>query len=158
MPTSDEAVLAIRHVVQEHGDKHTRLGRPAGIEGIRWFGRLLGWVWPRSYIEVLAKHDGVLVQDAILYGFLESIQVFLLLHDSWHRPAGFWPVASDGSGNFFALAFEHHGRAGEPPIVFFEMIESREQPTYWAADSYAEFVVEHMRRQCERVGCAADAR
>lgn len=62
--TAERAILAIRHVVQDHGDEGTRLGQAALLEGIRWFGGLLGWSWPPSYLEVLGKHDGVMVQDA----------------------------------------------------------------------------------------------
>ena len=155
MATSEDAILAIRHVVQEHGDAHTRLGRAARIEGMQWFGRLLGWSWPRNYVEVLGKHDGVLVQDAIVFGFLESIDAFLLYHDAWHRPAGYWPVAGDGCGNYFCLALRQSAGAEEEPVVFFEMIESRDTPARRVANSYAAFVAKHMRDQCLRLGCTS---
>lgn len=154
MAIVQDAVLAIRHVVQEHGDQCTRIGGPANIESIRWFGRLLGWTWPASYIEVLAQHDGVIVQDAIVFRFLESIEVFLLFHSTWHQPTGYWPVASDGCGNYFALALGPQNSAGECPVVFFEMISSEVDPKFTVAPSYADFVCGHMRKQCERVGCS----
>jgi hypothetical protein len=93
MVTSEHAIMAIRHVVQEHGDDYYRLGRAAGLDGVRWFGTLLGWSWPPSYLEVLAKYDGVLVLDAIIFSFSESIDTFLIFHDSWQKAAGYWPVA-----------------------------------------------------------------
>src|SRR5690348_3151312 len=117
--TSERAILAIRHVVQDHGDVGTCLGRAAHCDGICWFGGLLGWSWPPSYLEVIAKHDGVTVQDAWVFGFLESVERFLLLHGEWHKPDGYWPVASDGCGNYFALSFGHLGLSGEVPVVFF---------------------------------------
>jgi hypothetical protein len=132
--TSQQAILAIRHVVQDHGDEGTRLGRAADCEGIRWFSGLLGWSWPPSYLEVLAKHDGVVVQLALIFSFLESIQRFLFLHGEWHRPDGFWPVASDGCGNYFALSFSNPRPSGEAPVIFFDMIESQEEPVETLAD------------------------
>ena len=155
MMKAEEAVRAIRHVVQDHGDEGTRLGGPANLESLHWFGRLLGWEWPPSYVQVLARHDGVVVQDAIVFRFVESIERFLMLHAAWHHPGGFWPVGSDGCGNYFALSLGRRDPAGECPVVFFEMIASAEQPEYTAASDYAEFVRDHLRQQCERVGCAA---
>src|SRR3954469_11720093 len=86
--TSEQAILAVRHVVQDHGDEGTTLGRSALCEGVRWFGGLLGWSWPPTYLEVIGKHDGVMVQDAWVFGFLESVERFLLLHEAWHKPDG----------------------------------------------------------------------
>lgn len=151
--TSEQAILAIRHVVQDHGDEHTRLGRAAHGEGVRWFGGLLGWAWPPSYLEVIARHDGVMVRDAWILSFMESVERFLLIHEEWHRPDGFWPVASDGCGNDFALSFGHRDASGEAPVVFFDMIESRHEPVETVAGSYAAFIVRQMRRECERLGC-----
>ncbi len=151
--TSEQAILVIRHVVQDHGDEGTRRGQATFCEGIRWFGGLLGWSWPASYLEVIGKHDGVMVQDAWVFSFLESVERFLLLHEPWHKPDGFWPVASDGCGNVFALAFGHPSPSGEVPVVFFDMIESRERPVETIAESYAAFIVHHMQRQCEQLGC-----
>jgi hypothetical protein len=63
------------------------------------------------------------------------------------------PVASDGCGNDFALSFGHLVPSGEAPVVFFDMIESQAEPVETVAESYAAFIVSHMRRQCERLGC-----
>lgn len=153
MDASQQALLAIRHVVQEHGDEHYRLGHSASLDAIRWFGSLLGWSWPRSYLDVLAKHDGVVVQMAIVFSFIESVDRFMLLHDHWHRPDGYWPVAGDGCGNYYALAMANRNDGGECPVVFFEMIQNREAPVYQVATNYAEFIVEHMAEQCRDVGC-----
>jgi hypothetical protein len=151
--TSEQAILAIRHVVQDHGDEGTRLGDAALCDGIRWFGSLLGWAWPTSYLEVIGKHDGVMVRDAWVFSFLESVERFLFLHERWHRPDGFWPVASDGCGNYFALSLGRTHPLGESPVVFFDMIESPEEPVELVAENYAAFIVGHMRRQCECLGC-----
>lgn len=154
MASATEAVRAIRHVVQEHGDAHTRLGGTANLRGIVWFGQLLGWRWPPSYLQIIEKHDGVLVQDAIVWSFLESFEAFLRFHDAWHRPDGFWPVATDGCGNYYALSFALQHESGECPVVFFDMIESGTEPREEVAPTYADFVIQHMARQCRRVGCS----
>src|SRR5262245_8635816 len=109
MTTANQAIVAIRHVVQAHGDAQTVLGQTANLPGITWFGSLLGWSWPPSYLGVLAKHDGVRVQDAILFSFLESFELFLLVHDKWHRSDAYWPVSTDGCGNYTALALGERG-------------------------------------------------
>lgn len=153
MATANHAVLAIRHVVQDHGDEHTRIGSPAELDGVAWFGRLLGWEWPCSYLAVLEKHDGVHVRHADLYSFLESIEVFLIFHDRWHKPLGFWPVSSDGCGNYYALSLDERDPAGECPVVFFEIINSSEEPLKQVADSYTAFVVRHLAQECKRVRC-----
>ena len=151
--TSERAILAIRHVVQGHGEEGTRLGRAAPCEGILWFGGLLGWSWPPSYLEVIGKHDGVMVRHAWVFSFLESVETILFLHGEWHKPDGFWPVATDGCGNYFALSFGHPRPSGEAPVVFFDMIESQEQPVETVAESYAAFIVRQMRCECEDLGC-----
>jgi hypothetical protein len=154
MSETDAAVLAIRHVVQDHPDEGTRLGDRTDIEPVRWFGQLLGWVWPPSYLNVLSRHNGVMVQHAILFGFVESIEVFLLYHQSWHR-VGYWPVASDGCGNYFVLALKEQGVDGECPVIFIDTIASAQEPAYTVAVSYARFVRAHMQEQCNRSGCRA---
>lgn len=150
---SEQAVLAIRHVVQDHGDEGTRLGGAAQCQDVRWFGGLLGWSWPPSYLEVIGKYDGVRVQHAWIFGFLESVETFLFLHGEWHKPDGYWPVATDGCGNYFALSFGHPRPSDEAPVVFFDMIESQDEPVETVAESYAAFIVRQMGRECERLGC-----
>ncbi len=152
--TSEQAVLAIRHVVQEHGDEETKVGGSATLSGIVWFGQLLGWQWPQSYLEVLEKHDGVLVQDAIIFSFLHSFECFLFLRDDWQELA-FWPVATDGCGNYYALSLNQSDSAGECPVVFFEMMQSQEEPSEVFAPTYAEFICKRMMEQCEFLGCSA---
>jgi hypothetical protein len=142
-------------VVQDHPDEGTRLGSRADAEAVRWFGQVLGWAWPPSYVDVLSRHDGVVVQDAILLGFVASIERFLPYHRSWYRPGGYWPIASDGCGNYFALALGQRDAAGECPVVFIDTMADAEEPAYTVAASYAGFVRGHMRCQCERFGCSA---
>jgi hypothetical protein len=154
MTPVQSAVRAIRHVLQEHGDEGTRIGGPANPEAIRWFGQLLGWVWPGSYVEVLSHHDGVVVQDAIVLRFLDSIERFLIFRAAWHRPDGFWPVADDGCGNYFALALGRRDTGGECPVVFFEVMANVQEPAYTVAENYTRFLRDYMRRQCERLGCS----
>jgi hypothetical protein len=102
---------------------------------------------------VIGKHDGVMVRHAWVFSFLESVETFLFLHGEWHRPDGYWPVATDGCGNYFALSFGHPHPSGEAPVVFFDMIESQEEPVEAVAESYAAFIVRQMRRECEDLGC-----
>jgi hypothetical protein len=155
MTTSDQAVLAIRHAIQDHGDENYRLGQPAWLDNIRWFGKLLGWTWPPSYLEVLAKHDGAWIHDAIFLSFLESIDLLLLFHKEWHRRDGYWAVAHDECGNYLALSFGSQDPYAECPVVFLEY-GTNEVGT--VAVTYAEFVVKHLAEQCARIGCAAPIR
>ena len=93
------------------------------------------------------------MRHAWVFSFLESVETILFLHGEWHKPDGFWPVATDGCGNYFALSFGHPRPSGEAPVVFFDMIESQEQPVETVAESYAAFIVRQMRRECEDLGC-----
>ena len=152
MTTPDQAVHAIRHAVQEHGDENYRLGRSASIDNIHWFGDLLGWTWPTSYLDVLAKHDGACINHVILTSFLESIEFFLIFHKEWHQKDGYWAVSHDGCGNYYALSFRDQDAQGECPVVFLEYGRSVEGTV---AASYAEFVVEHLAADCRRIDCSA---
>jgi hypothetical protein len=154
MATVDEALSAIRHAVQDHGDSDTFLGSPVALYDMIWFGRILGWEWPRSYTDVLCKHNGTRVQDAIAFSFIESIECFLSYHDEWHRPDGYWPVSSDGCGNYYCLVMGRNDQSGECPVVFFEMISSTDQPQSTVAPNYAGFILKLMKEQCERVNCS----
>ena len=109
--------------MQEHGDENYRLDQPATVENLTWFGKLLGWMWPLSYLAVLEKHDGVCVKGvkgAIVLSFLGSIDLFLVYHEDRHKPDGYWPVAHDECGNYFAFSMEKQDATGECPIVFLE--------------------------------------
>jgi hypothetical protein len=152
MVTADDAVLAIRHTVQDHGDEHYRLGQPGSVDNACWFASLLGWTLPPSYLSVLGKHDGVCVQGAIVLSFLESIDTFLLYHDEWHKPNGYWPVGSDGCGDYFALAIGEADSNAECPVVF---LEYGTQNLGTVARTYAEFVVNHLARECLSAKCAS---
>jgi len=152
---AQDAVAAIRHAVQEHGDQHTTIGRGVNLDGVEWFARLLGWgAWPSSYLGVLEKHDGVTIGGTYLYSFARSVELLTLFHGYWHTGAGYWPVASDGCGNYHALAMGERGPSGECPVVFFEMIQSPIEPIEQAAPTYADFVVQQMAEECRRAGCS----
>jgi len=45
------------------------------------------------------------------------------------------------------------GPSGKAPVVFLDMGRSQEEPNEIIADSYASFIVRHMRRRCELLGC-----
>ncbi len=152
MATVENALNAIRHVVQDHSDEGTHLGVPADMESIHWFGRLLGWEWPPSYVELLSRHNGVNVQDAIVFGFLESIEIMLQHRETW-RHQGYWPVATDGCGNFFVMALGQRVASGEGPVIFLDAAaETNDQPSV-VATSYPDFIVDQMRQQCEGFDC-----
>lgn len=154
MNSPQQAIAAIRHVVQDHGDAHTRLGRPAPIEGMNWFAQLLGWTWPPSYLGVLGKHDGVMVCDAILLSFLESFEIFLVWRETW-RHQGYWPIGSDECGNYWLLDLAQSRPDRECPVLFLETMTGE---SAIKADSYSDFVVDHMARQCADVGCSTQWR
>jgi SMI1/KNR4 family protein SUKH-1 len=156
MISPDEAIAAIRHVVQDHGDAHTRLGDPAPVEGMSWFAQLLGWQWPPSYLKILKKHNGVMVCDAILLSFTESFEAFLLHHKKW-QGLMYWPVANDGCGNYWTLALAQTRTDGECPVLFMEMISDDTRGEI-EADSYSDFVARQMVRQCARADCSTKGR
>ena len=154
MSSTEDAIRAIRHVVQDHGDENARLGAPALIKGIEWCARILGFKWPPSYLGVLGKHDGVLVCDAILLSFTESFEAFLSYADEWYQRR-YWPVAADGCGNYWVLALAGRRPDGECPILFVETVKSPVEGSA-EAESYADFVVQCMARQCAWVSCAGE--
>lgn len=151
-----EAIGAIHHVVQDHGDGQSRLGGPAPVEGMKWFARLLGWNWPPSYLGVLGRHDGVIVCDAILLSFTESFAVFLLYHDIWQREM-YWPVAADGCGNYWTISLAQSRPDGECPVLFLETCTGDTEGKI-EADSYSDFVAKQMARQCVRADCSGEWR
>jgi hypothetical protein len=152
--TAGDAILALRHVVQDHSDARTTIGLPTRIDEVEWVGRLLGWTWPPSYLEVLSKHDGVGVSVADLYSFIQSFQFLMHRRDYWHRPDGFWPVAGDGCGSCWALWFGGQDAQRECPVLFFEKEFSLDEPYQLVAPSYAAFVAGSMRHDCARHRCA----
>lgn len=153
MINSLAAINAIRHVIQEHADSDDRLGKPGNIDGIQWFGKLLGWTWPPSYLEVLAKHDGVTVGNACVLSFLESIEIFMLHPQEWHRVDGYWPIASDGCGNYSVLAIGKKSETGECPVEFIDAMQGYDSGST-VAESYADFVYQMMKEECENSECS----
>lgn len=153
MTDSLAAINAIRHVIQVHAGSDFRLGRGGNIDGIHWFGKLLGWTWPPSYIDVLSKHDGVMVGNAIIYSFLQSVEIFMILHQEWHRMDGYWPVATDGCGNYFVLAMGKATSTGVCPVEFIESTSGFE-PAYGFAEDYAGFICQKMQEECEESECS----
>lgn len=149
-----QAIRFIEHVVQDHGDEHTVLGLygtgggmdPAAME---WFGRLLAWSWPPSYVETLGKYNGVIVKNAIVHSFIKSIDYFMSMRESW-QPAKYWPVSDDECGNYHVLSLELRDDRGECPVL--AIYHDVEQPIKYA-DNYAQFIVRLMGEQCESVGC-----
>lgn len=134
----EDAVLAIRRAVQESAELGTKIGPPGNLDGISWFGTVMAIRWPKSYLSILARHDGVLVGDAILFSFEESIQRMLVLRDTF-RLRGYWPVGEDGCGNYYVLSLSEE-RDGECPVRFIESSLDY-QPTGLCFASYAQYVV-----------------
>jgi hypothetical protein len=129
-----------------------KLGQAASTDDLAWFGSLLGWTWPPSYLEVLGRHNGVWVKQAIIFSFLESIDVFLLYRSEWHRHDGYWPVATDECGNYFSFSIGDRNGQGEYPVVF---LEYGTQNCGTVGRTYAEFVVNHLADECRHLGCTS---
>ena len=147
-PTADDAVLAIRHAVQEAGEDFESIGKPAHLEAIRWFGdRLLQWRWPRSYTDVLRKHDGVRFLTPILFGFNESISTFLAFQDLWLRDRRRWPVGGDGCGSYWVLSLDEQREDGEWPVRFIDHEDGPISEGQLAGATYADFVVRLLRNK-----------
>jgi len=80
--TSAQAILAIRHLVQDHGDEGTRLGNSALCDGIR-----LVWRAPRMDLATVVSAGDRQAMTGVdgpgrlgPSGFLESVESFLLRH------------------------------------------------------------------------------
>jgi len=114
------------------------LGKPADLDQIAWFGTLLSYSWPESYLSVLDKHDGVKVDGAIIFSFIQSIEILLIFRERFTSKR-YWPVGSDGCGNYFVLSIGQT-QDGECPVLFLDAAED------YTADgeafkNYAFFVI-----------------
>lgn len=153
MERVERAVAAIRHAVQDHGDEQTRIGAAGDPDRARWLASRLGITLPPSYLEVLKKHDGALV-ELPLYSLMESVEVLSLHREGWPT-AGLWPVAGDGCGNTYVLSTSHRLEGGESPVGFVEAMTDPNGPSRWVASSYATFVLFFMAHVCAGRGCSA---
>lgn len=151
----DRAISAIRHVVQEHGDQGTRIGQPGDPAMAQWFGSLLGIQLPPSYLGVLEKHDGALV-ELPLFSLMESVESIAIHRERWTKPA-LWPVAEDGCGNYYVLANSCRNEIGESPVGFIDSISKTgpDAPERWVASNFASFVFFFMTQVCAERGCSA---
>lgn len=142
--TIDDAILAIRSAVQDFGDAETWIGRPADLDQVRWLGQLLGWEWPRSYLELIARHDGVRVRQASMPAFFDAFRLFITHRDPWHSLL-YWPVARDGCGDYWVIAV-HNQEDGDCPVYFLdhETNTGIGAPARVAAPSLPAFVVQYM--------------
>ena len=146
MATVADAILAIRSAVQDFGDEHTNIGGPAHLDQVQWLGALLGWAWPRTYFDLLAKHDGVRLRHAHIPDFFSAFRSFVVHREPWHR-LQYWPIADDGCGNYWVMALAQQ-RDGDCPIHFLdhETNTGLAAPDYIAARSLPDFVVDYMNQ------------
>lgn len=148
MITTEQAIHAIRYVVQEHGNAHTIIGQHAKTDDIVWLTGLLGMPIPPLYLQILSTHDGVHVIDRELYSLRESFDSLMLFRDEWLGSTQFWPVADDGCGNYYVLLTQQKSNTGESPVAFLDHEISLTEPEFLVASSYAHFCLFQMARIC----------
>jgi hypothetical protein len=140
--TADDAVVSIRRAVPKAGEEFERLGDPANMQAVKWFGeRLLQWRWPSTYLGVLRTHDGVAFTSPILFDFLSSIRVFLVFQDRWFRERPRWRVGGDGCGSYWVLSFDEQREDGECPVRFIDHEDGPLSDGSVEGITYADFVV-----------------
>lgn len=97
--------------------------------------------------------DGVIVGNTILLNFLESIEICMILPERGHRADGYWPIASDGCGNYSVLAMGKKSETGECPVEFVDAMQGYDSGST-VAESYADFVCQMMKEECESAKCS----
>jgi hypothetical protein len=112
------AVEALRLAIQNTEVPDAVLGVPADIEAMNWFGSLLGFRWPATYLAVLGKHDGFFLGGASVYSFAQSVNLMMVFREKF-RQRSYWPVGGDGCGNYFVLALNEMNQ-DECPVYFTE--------------------------------------
>jgi len=144
MATVEDAILAIRSAVQDLGGPETKLGGRAPLDQVRWIGKLLGFEWPRVYLDLIAKHNGVVVNYAHLLEFFDAFRLFVVHRDPWHA-LQFWPAAEDGCGDYWVLPLREQ-KEGDCPVYFLdhETDAGMAAPTEIVAQSLPAFVVDYM--------------
>jgi len=153
MTEIEQSILAIRHVVQEHGDQHTELAGPITHDGPSFFVEKFGWRWPPDYLALLQRHDGLSVRDLTVFSFTGALEIFFVLREHL-EPHHLWPVAPDGSGNYFAI---DTSRGGESVWFLEAWREYRPAPSS-QPQSVAEWLKRRATQQCVAVGCAENRR
>jgi len=104
--TAKLAIEALRHVVQDHGDQDTEIGKPGDAEMAKWIGKILGMTMPPSYLQILAQRNGL---DDRLFDLMYSMELYAIYRDRWGAPVDFWPVAGDGCGNYICACEQPQG-------------------------------------------------
>jgi cell wall assembly regulator SMI1 len=141
---------ALRQAVQDFDREGVRLG-DAGSEGaVRWLSQKLGFSLPTTYLRLLAAHDGAVLADPVYFGLLDSVKTLLLYRRQWADPPRFWPLSGDGCGNYYCLDVTRSDGA-DAPVLFFETIESSDEPTAQVAPSIYTFVLDQIAAQRSRL-------
>jgi hypothetical protein len=150
-----DAVSLVRHVIQEHADEHYVLGNSARMDKIAWLATLLGWEFPQCYLDFISIYDGVFVGLDMVLSSDEAFDILSIFRDRWHKPDGYWPVGSDGCGDYWAMSIRQQ-ETHPPGTVFFydhEFTEDASRLRDFFAPDYASFVAALMRRSCEEHEC-----
>jgi hypothetical protein len=123
---------------------------PARLDEINWLGNLLGFIWPREYLDLLAAHDGVTVRQAHIPSFFDAFRAFIVHREPWHK-LQFWPIAEDRCGNYWVLALKEQ-QNGDSPVYFLdhETETGMAAPDRVVADSIAVFVADYMQSDWAR--------
>jgi hypothetical protein len=148
MTDIEQGINAIRHVVQEHPDAHTELRNPIAHEGPSFFADRLGWKWPAEYLALLQRHDGLSVRDVTIFSFTEAVETFFLLRREL-EPQYLWPIAPDGSGNYYAVDIS---RGGGSVWLLEASREFRPAPSE-RPPSVALWLKQRADQQCVAAGC-----
>lgn len=142
--TVDLAIAKIRDAIQGCTETHFLLGKPADLDQIGWFGALLSYSWPESYLSVLDEYDGVTVDGATIFSFIQSIEILLIFRERFTSKR-YWPVGSDGCGNYFVLSIGQT-QDGECPVLFLDAAEDF-APAGETIKNYAFFVISAIEKR-----------
>ena len=143
----------LRRAIQDYGSEHSQLGPVADAAAASWQVSKYGFSLPDEYFEFVATHDGAVLLDPVYFSMAESLRFLAIYRHDWAEPPRFWPVSTDGCGNYYCLDVRD---SSESPgqVVFIDTMEAPAEPSRVVAASFIEFVgvqvdnqVEHIKRR-----------
>lgn len=150
-----DAIEIVQHVIQDHADEDYNLGKPANMGKVKWLAKLLGWNFPENYLEFISIFDGVHAGGYEVISSDRAFDVLSVFEKRWHKPNGYWPVGSDGCGDYWVMSISQQGE-NAPGTVFFydhEIESDRSNLTEIYAPDYSTFVAKMMLYTCEEYDC-----